>query len=131
MQAAGPYRNPGGQKMQDLIGLIGATITLAKGIQEISQNINNAALFKQISDLYFQLAQVQTEAAEMTAEIRNLKADIEERDNNPLRYSGFVYLDNKGDSFCPACYDDRKKRIHLKILRQGDYRCPVCNTYFP
>jgi len=119
--------------MTDLIGLIGSGITMTKGIFEVAREYNNANLIKQISDLTIQLAQAQTEAAEMMTELRNLKAELEERDNNPLEYSSTIYFDSNGELFCPACYDDRKKRIHLKVIEQTGgvyYRCPICHNNF-
>ena len=117
--------------MTDLIGLIGTTVTLAKSLQEISQEYKNSVLVKQISDLNFQLSQVQNEASQLMNELRSLKAEIDEQDKNPLAYDGTVYKDNTNHALCPACYDDRRKRIHLIWHNHNrHYRCPVCDAVF-
>ena len=121
--------------MTELVGAIGASITMAKGLYEICKEYDNSILLRQLSDLNLQLAQTQTEAAQMMDELRNLRADAEEQANNPLEYTGIVYQGKDGFPYCPACYDDRRKRIHLKDDSNPDtgytlYICPVCKEKF-
>jgi 2-oxo-4-hydroxy-4-carboxy--5-ureidoimidazoline (OHCU) decarboxylase len=116
--------------MTDLIGLIGTTITLTKGLLEIDSEYNKAEYIKKISDLTIQLAQAQTEAAQMMTELRNLKAEEEERENHPLTYTGEVYRDRENVPYCPACYDNLKKRIHLKKFDTNRLQCPVCEVRY-
>ena len=118
--------------MTDLLGHIGASVTIVKGLLEISRDFNNAVVVKHVADLNYQLAQAQIKAAEQDIEIRELKTELNERKNNPLHYSGTVYLDNDNHTYCPACYDDKGKRIHLKAThnRNVPFTCPVCNVYF-
>jgi hypothetical protein len=128
--------------MTDLVGLISTTVTMAKGALEISKKMNEAVSNKAISDLYIQLAQIQTTAAEkeveildLKNEIQTLKAEMEEQKTNPLDYNGLVYIGNDKFPYCTACYDERRKRIHLKVILYEKththlFRCPVCHAEF-
>ena len=120
--------------MTDIVGYIGASLTIAKGLLEICKEYNNVILIKQISDLTLQLAQAQTEAAELINENRNLKEEAERQETNPLTFKKPVYYDRNQLSYCPACYDNLKKRIHLKTetIEGGgtSFTCPICKTNF-
>jgi hypothetical protein len=120
--------------MSDLIALIGSSLTAAKSLFELAQTLNNAAMVKLVSDLTLQLAQTQNGAAQMITELRLLKAEQEEQEKNPLRYDGVVYRDTENYSYCPACYDDRRKRIHLTSFSMVDdrmgFECPICHAEF-
>jgi hypothetical protein len=115
--------------------LIGLTVSTAKSLFELAHTMNNAVLIKQVSDLTLQLAQTQNEAARMMTENRLLKAEQEEQEKNPLRYDGLVYRDTGDDPYCPACYDDRRKRIHLASFPhladgKAGFECPICHEWF-
>ncbi|MDR0722756.1 MAG: hypothetical protein LBF75_08230 [Treponema sp.] len=120
--------------MPDLITLIGSSLTVTKNLVELAHTLNNSALIKQLSDLTLQLAQSQNEAARMMTELRLLKTEQEEREKNPIRYDGLVYRDIEDHPYCPACYDDRRKRIHLTsfpmVDRKTGFECPICHAEF-
>ena len=125
--------------MTDLIGPIGAAISIAKDLLEINREYEKAVVTKQMTDLIVQLSIAQTVEAERLAEIRNLKAknrrlkaELEQQVKNPLRYTGVIYRDKKKTPFCPACYDNRKKRIHLtpSLMMNWSFSCPVCDKNF-
>jgi hypothetical protein len=114
--------------------LIGLAVSTTKSLIELAQAAKNAAMVKLVSDLTLQLAQTQNEAARMMTENRLLKAEQEEQEKNPLCYDGLVYRDTKDHSYCPACYDDRRKRIHLSSFPMVDgrtgFECPICHAEF-
>jgi len=118
--------------MNDLIGILGSSITIAKGMYEISKEYNNTAYIKQNSELTLKLAQAQNEAAQITMELQALKNETEEQKNNPLHYNGTTYRDTKDMPYCPACYDDKNKRIHLKRDPElkSSFICPICQNEF-
>jgi len=120
--------------MTELTGLIGAvnsTVTLAKGLYEISKEYDNSVLIRQISELNLQLAQVQNEAAKMMEELRDLKAEADEQEKNPLTYNSAVYIGKDNFPYCPACYDNQRKRIHVhKLPNHSSFFCPVCRNSF-
>ena len=120
--------------MTDLIGLIGTGITIAKGLDEICKEYDNSVLVRQITALNIQLAQAHNEAAKTMRKLRRLNAEVSERKNNPLTYTGTIYRGKDGFPYCPACYDNRRKRIHLKINKfpvlDGHLICPVCMNDF-
>jgi hypothetical protein len=55
-----------------------------------------------------------------------------EEHNNPLHFTGAIYRDTKNFTYCPACYDNQKKRIHLKKNAglEGSFSCPICDNEF-
>ena len=113
--------------MTDLIGLIGTSVTIAKGLLEIDKQYNDSVFKRQFSELNYQLALAYEEGAKMVTEFRALKTEIEEQENNPLSYNGIAYRDRNNFLYCPACYDNSKKRIHLK--KRGVYlTCPICGN---
>jgi len=116
--------------MTELVGHIGGVITIAKGLLETSRAYNDAAFMKQISDLTIQLAILQTEAAQMMTELQTLRFEAEEQEKNPLRYTGVVYRDTEDHPYCPACYDSKRKRIHIPKTGTFIIACPVCKTGF-
>lgn len=120
--------------MTDIIGNLNGSITLLKGIHEICKIYDNAILMKEISDLNMQLAQTQNEAAQMMTRLQTLETELEERQNNPLCFTGAVYFDNEKYPYCPACYDNNRKRIHLKATPKPNgyhvFHCPVCTAHY-
>jgi len=117
--------------MTDLVGHISSAITIAKAMSELSDKFDKAIFKNHIADLYLELAEVKTGAAQLMDELRELKAEVEEHKNNPLRWMGAVYRDNGNHPFCPACYDDRSKRIHLKSTYLDEsFICPICRNEF-
>jgi hypothetical protein len=117
--------------MPDLIESLSSKVS---AISELAKRMGNPEFMLEISDLKLQLADVKTAYASLQNEIRELKAEADEQANNPLRYSGVVYHDAQNHPYCPPCFDDRKKRIHLKQSpsdRGGTYlTCPVCKEWY-
>jgi len=121
--------------MTELLTGFAATLAMAKSVLEIGKTLNNVELIKQNSDLIFQIAQNQIEAANLINENQELKTEIEEMKNNPLRFDGSMYRDNDNFPFCPACYDSRKIKVHLKmpyktVTGNMCFKCPVCDVGF-
>ena len=117
--------------MTDLIGHINSIYTVTKAMFELSDKFDKSAFMEQIADMNFKLAETKTEAAKLMDELREMKVEAEEHKTNPLRWIGAVYRDNGNHPFCPACYDDRRKRIHLKtIYADESFICPVCGNEF-
>jgi hypothetical protein len=114
--------------------LIESLSSKANAIAELAKRLGNPELMLEISDLKLQLADLKTSYANLLNEIRDLKAEMEEQQNNPLNYTGAVYMDMRNHPYCPACYDGGKKRIHLKSSptdRGSTYfTCPVCKEWF-
>ncbi|MCL2600632.1 MAG: hypothetical protein FWD88_05575 [Treponema sp.] len=122
--------------MTDLIQHIGSAITMTGGLIEIFRKADNAQFIKHVSDLTVQLATVQNDVVRLMDENRELKAKIEEMETNPLQYDGYIYRDGHGHAFCPGCYDDKRKRIHLRkttaafIDLYTVWGCPVCDKKY-
>jgi len=122
--------------MTDIIGHINASMTIAKNLSEIIKTYDNSILIKQVSDLNFQLAKVQDDAALVINELRELKTQRQEDLKNPLTITqcGF-YLDASNNRYCAGCYDGpTRHRVHLVYINTSSdcitYSCPVCKTEY-
>jgi len=113
--------------MANLLESIGSKVST---IVELAKTLGNAELMLEIGELQMQLADLKIEHAALKDENRELKADAERDKDNPLRYDGSVYRDGDNHPFCPACYDDKRKRIHLSSSQSQFLRCPVCRFGF-
>ena len=120
--------------MTDIIGLIADSLTVAKGLNEICKEYDNAVLKKQISDLMLQLAESQFKAAQFMTEYHQLLAEIEGRAESPLKHDGRVYRDGNGAAFCPGCYHTVYKRVPLtsfvSAMSGMHYTCPCSGCGF-
>ena len=87
---------------------------------------------KEMDSLNAQLAETKNDNAILLSENEALKAEADERKNNPLRWTGLIYSDSNNHPVCPVCHDDRGKRIHLPddTVVDGYWRCRICGEKF-
>jgi len=122
--------------MTDLLIHIANSLTLAKGIYEIAKQSNNSIFTKQISDLNIQLSQIQNFANQMQNENNELKAQLQEDNDNPLSISQCgIYFDTNKNRYCAGCYDGpTRRRVHLVYQNANSeyvtYFCPVCKIEY-
>jgi len=116
--------------MTDLLGNISASIAIVQSLLEIKKGYDYALLKNHISDLYLQLAEVKTKAAELMTENQTLKDKLEEFEKNPLSFDGYVYRDSKDIPYCPGCYGNTGKRVPVTRYYKERFRCPVCDAYY-
>jgi hypothetical protein len=93
----------------------------------------NAKLRERIVELEEKVAELKREKDRIIAEIQSapIYADgvyIE----NPLTLDQGVYVDKRGELFCPRCYKKTRKRIHIMPLWEspGHYACPRCRSVY-
>ena len=77
----------------------------------------------QIIDLEMAAKEYQLKISELEDELRQLKAVPEKE----LVYDNGVYRDKDGKVYCPTCYDNDKKLIHMtKDILMYSYYCNKC-----
>jgi hypothetical protein len=102
-------------------------------IIELVTGLTTANLKHDQAELINKLAELKIERAGFIAEIQELKEQVkmlQDEKENPLVYNntdGLYYAGNTEDRqpYCPACYENTKKRIHLI---PGKLKCSVCKT---
>jgi hypothetical protein len=96
-------------------------------LYELAKRFNNAELNLEISNLKMEMSRLMDENTALKDRVQELTEDKE----HPLKYVDWFYINDKGELFCPGCYDKERKRIHLKQETgngHNDLSCPVCKT---
>lgn len=96
-----------------------------------------ADLVKKVGDvpLYRKIVDLEGEVLDLTRRNRELEHSMEElreslRFTEELKFRApFYWVIGDGTPYCPKCWEDRKKAIHLQLLNPANqyYRCPVCH----
>jgi formamidopyrimidine-DNA glycosylase len=121
--------------MSDILSVVGSTVAVAGSIFEFLKTIKNPALQLNISNLKRLLAETQTMVADLISENRQLKEALYQDQNDPLSFdktSGF-YVDRENHNYCPACYEEKKMRSHLRKKTfdiAEPWFCPVCRQNY-
>jgi len=118
----------------DLLAIISAIIRSVTSLTELTKDIKNVELHRQISEFNLQVANIQNETAILIRENGTLKSELENLKNdrlNPLTYNpedGLYYDNESKNPYCPNCYEgEKKERRHLRV---DNKRCPKCNETF-
>lgn len=120
----------------DIISAIGNSLSIAKRLREISDNIGNAEIKNLLADLSSELADVKLEAAalkEQLATIQEENALLKETasplDEKPTGRKWGCYQFNGDDGlYCPGCWDSKRKKSSTTRIAGGFRICPVCKT---
>lgn len=87
-------------------------------------------------DLYRRILALKQEAFELNEEnrlpkerINNLK-NIEDITSKMIFKSPFWYMEGDAVPYCPRCWENDTKTIHLMEIPFHGYECPQCNNRF-
>lgn len=127
--------------MGDIITSVSTAITLAKRLNEIGKNIQDAEFKNLLADLSLELADVKLRLADVMGENADLKTEIlslkaQNNTEKNLIAKGNMYYDEDGDGpFCTGCFDIKQKLVRLAKQSEpfselGEYKCPGCNEFF-
>jgi hypothetical protein len=114
------------------IGTATAAVRLLKEVIQLAKESNNAELKDKVSELQNLIFDLTTE----NRDLRERAAEIEHANDisKEMVYESGLYWrvkDGKRDGpFCPACWDDRRKAVHLPSLGFGGHTCAVCHGHF-
>ncbi len=145
MQYAALYRET--SQMSDAFRAISAgkaAIDWMKTLSEYATGVKDVQkhgeLMRIIGGLSLELAEIEIRLAEQIKENQQLKeviAELKAEASQPklIFKNGLYYAPEDNIPFCPSCFEDKKKRIHLKTfsnsLQLPGYRCPICENIFP
>jgi hypothetical protein len=128
-----------GESMVDIgtiTGTISGVVGLLKEALPLAKKAGNRELNEKLADLQGRILDIQTQLIELANENRNLTERTRELEQaaeigKKLVYEGSVYWLPKGEGkegpFCPNCWDDQRKLIHLTPgATKGTYLCGVC-----
>jgi len=127
--------------MADIISSVSTAISLAKRLNEIGKNIQDAEFKNLLADLSLELADVKLRLADVMGENADLKREIlslrnQSQPQKKLLAKNNMYYDESGDGpFCTGCYDIKKQLVRLVKQSEpfnelGEYKCPGCGEFF-
>lgn len=127
--------------MSDLITSISTAITIAKRLNEIGKNIQDAEFKNLLADLSLELADTKLKLSEVVSENAELKEEVAAIKHSKslggeLVFRDQMYYTQDGDGpFCPGCYDTKGAKIRTPEQKGhgshfGKYRCPSCNNFY-
>jgi len=101
-----------------------------KDIISIVNKIGNADLIKKIADLQAEVFELAEDNRNLKEEIRTLKAKEDFKENMKFK-SPFWYLEGDEIPYCPRCWENDIKAIHLIPAPNEAYKkCPQCKSVF-
>jgi hypothetical protein len=107
----------------------GSVAAIVTGATSAGLKKSNAELKKEVANLITKNSELIIEKEELKAQIKTMRDQME----NPLVYSkedGLYYSADDTDKqrpYCPACYETKKKEIHLL---PRSLKCPGCGTSY-
>jgi len=127
--------------MADIITSVSTAITIAKRLNEISKNIQDAEFKNLLADLSLELADTKLKLSEIIIENSDLKEKISNIEHSKglgekLQVKDGMYYSDSGDGpFCTACYDSNGKKILANQLkgnfaRLARFSCPHCKATY-
>lgn len=113
-----------------VLGALGFFSLLGWLIQKaITSKANELSLKKEIDSLNEEKVNFKQKIEQLEKENVSLKKEIEKQS---LQFDQGLhcYKDTSGVLYCPPCYDDKGKEIHLKPCADPSYgwQCPACQN---
>jgi|GEM_PF-4745696 len=113
---------------RDAKALADTVFSVAKKTGNIEMEEKSLELREKILELGAENLDLRSEISDLMEEIKTLKKSLDNKDR--LKFDGLVYEKNDSEyKFCPNCYDDKGKAIHL-IKDSHGYDCRTCNKFF-
>ena len=127
--------------MGDLVTSISTAISIAKRLNEIAKNIQDAEFKNLLADLSLELADTKLKLSEVISENAELKNEVTtlkhtKGGSEKLVFKNQMYYTTEGDGpFCPGCYDTKGAKIRIPEQKGhgahfGKYRCPSCGEFY-
>jgi len=100
-----------------------------KEIASLIKKLDDVDLYRRILTLEQEVLELNEENRLFYAKIKNLE-NIEEITSKMSFKSPFWYMAADEIPYCPRCWEDDKKTIHLIDVQEQGYECPSCNRKF-
>ena len=124
------------------IPIIESLLRGLKTAKEVSDKIKDADLTNAIADLMMNAASLKMEIANLKSENHKLKEKLSEKEKYNMVFENSVYWNVKPDgtkdgAFCPTCWENQNKAIHLREvytgvlhqdMRNNTYKCNLCKN---
>jgi hypothetical protein len=102
----------------------------AKDIAGLIKQVGDIDLYRKIVELQGEIVELSTSHKDLFDENKQLKEALEIRGKLTFRKPAY-YLEDDPEPYCPACWDDKRKLIHIMSLNKVSYpHCPVCGTSY-
>ena len=120
----------------DILSSLGNAIGLVKRLREISRNVAEAEFKNVLADLASELADAKLEAsvlksqvAELSEELRLLKATAPRPDEKPkgTKWGCYVFEGDEG-LYCTGCWDSKRQKSLTNRATSRFRMCPVCRA---
>lgn len=102
-------------------------------LEGAEQKMKVAELISSLADIKIDLAIVQEEILAKDKEILSLKEKMRLKDNMIWESPYYMMTDEcqvKSGPFCPGCYENDEKVIHLQNITTGSWQCHICSKLF-
>ncbi len=103
----------------------------AKDIAELIKKYNDIELYQKIIDLRDEIFELREDNLRLKEKIGtfNKEKEIYKKMVFESPFYWFKDGEKKDGPYCQKCYDDNKKIIRLQKIRNGLWKCLVCNCY--
>lgn len=110
------------------LGLAKTASDLFKETLEIARNAKDANLSEKLIDLYRDFLLLVETNQELRNEVQQLKNELETKATMSFKH-GVYYQEGDHVPYCPTCYENDRRVIHLRSWDGGKgdhWRCMVC-----
>jgi hypothetical protein len=108
-------------------------VTDTKEIVSIIQKLGNMELYQKILDLQSEILEITEENNSLKRELTQAKEQLEIKEKMIFK-KPFWYMDGDNTPFCPHCWENERKTIHLigpTVTSFGpNYDCPHCKQNY-
>nr|WP_319396320.1 hypothetical protein [uncultured Desulfobacter sp.] len=98
-------------------------------LKDAEVKLQLAGLISALADTKVSIADIKTELIDKNAEIDDLKKQLEMKAKFVFK-KPFYFQEGDQYPFCPKCWEDRGKGIHMsgpdEFAGRTAYKCPVC-----
>lgn len=129
------------------VGIIDKAVNITKKLSDNSPELDKATLKLELANLMVELASVKMEVISLQvlvfdAEQKNKELEEKLRDKDTFTFkSGVYWKDGDDTGFCPKCWENDGKKIHLLArthqyadlghsIEKPNWNCRVCKTSF-
>jgi len=102
-----------------------------KDIAKLIKKYDDIELYKKIIDLHDEISELRENNLKLKGKIKSLKEE-KKIDEIIVFEKPYYWLKDgakKDGPYCQKCFDDNKKLIRLQKIRNGLWKCLVCNCY--
>lgn len=100
-----------------------------KEIATLIKKLDDVDLYRRILTLEQEVFELNEENRLLNVKIKNLK-NIEDITSKMSFKIPFWYMDGDEIPYCPQCWENDKKTIHLIDVQEHGYECPRCDRRF-